>query len=655
MIFSFLGIDATIFSNLMLRKYSINRSDLIIFAALVTFISLTQYILLKPVMSTGLALDDWGAILTIESMMPITIDKLLNYSWTYLGIHTTMQSFYITTLFNFFNFNYPVYNIAGIILKIISILSIFPVIYLIFKRKSLAFLTTIIHAISYSATGALTYLLQGIYYLGITFMNIFFIFYYFTVTKNSKAYSILACLSLILAYWFAPGRIYPILLFILIVELFLNLKYGFKITIKKSLLRLFLFYTPILLLMFIGKKDYSQLGTPSQTIQDVYNGNWRIILNPFSGLGYLFLSSDYWKLFNNINIQGFGDYLRFLIKENLFIILPFSVFFSFILKKKIIKYSFLILGINFVISIIIYFVATHHLSIPINLRVGWDETVFWRQQYYSLFGVYVLTISGFCFWEYTKIKNNGNLLLIAISVGPILSLIFLFGMWFILGRVMTFYSGISRYFPFSSLGASLFVAAVLIQAYDRVSKASQGVKSVTKIIIFFILVLIFIFSSKEIDLSFRGSNVRNSYLHKQFQENFINQLDIKELKKKNNILFYFDLADEKQKKYFEEAFDLTNFGRWMYLRLEEKGDKCIGSFDNEVKLKEAIKAGSEGYILFHPNSQCIKKWNNISSFQKDQEISFKPDDFYAFRVVGDKFINVTEEFLQKLGLKKISQ
>lgn len=635
----------------MLKEKLFKHSNLVIFIFLAVVTSITQYILLKPVMSTGFALDDWGAVLTIKSLMPIAVDKIFYYSWIYLGMHHAMQFFYIATLFTLFGFNYPTYNIVNIILKIIATLSIFPLIILIFKRKSLAVLTTIIYAISYSATGALTYVLQGVYYIGIIFMNIFFIFYYGGVTKNSKIQLFLACLSLILAYWFAPGRIYPIFAFILLIEFFLNFRYGFKKMIKGSVIRLTLFYMPILLLMLTGKKDYSQLGTPSQTFQDVANGNWRVILNPLSGLGYLLLPGDYWTIFGNPVILGFGDYFDILMKENFLVLIPLTIILSLIISKNIFKFSFLILAINFIISILIFFVATHHLSIPVNLRVGWDEFSFWKQQYFTLFGVYILTISCVCFWSYWKNKNKVNWPLLAAAIGPVFAFIFLIGMWLILGRVMTFYIGVNRYFPFASLGASLFVAAILVQTFDRASRISAVAKVIAKAAILLCLFFIFQISSKEIDIGFHGANVRNSYLHQHFQENFMTQVQVEKIKDKNSVLFYFDLPDERQEKYFEQAIDLSNFSRWMYLRLEAKEDKCIGVISDEAKLKEAVKVEGGKSVLFHPNSGCIGRWDKISSYQTDKEISYEPQNFFAYRVTGDNFADVTDEFLQKLQLK----
>lgn len=626
----------------MLAKFFLKHLEKVFFIFWALIISLIQYILLKPVMTTGLALDDWGGILAIYSLMPLTLGKIIN-SWSYFGIHHTMQFFYVDTLFTIFKFDYPSYNIINIIFKIIATFSFFPLILIIFKRKCLAFLVTTIHAISYTSTGALIYVLQGAYYIGIIFMNIFFIFYLWTVTKKSTLYLFLAAFSLILAYWFAPGRIYPILFFILLIEFFLNMKFEFKNMVIKSMARLAIFYLPIILLIWTGGKDYSQLGTPSQTFQDVINGNWRVALNPLSGLGYLFLPGDYWRIFGDLNIQGFGDFFNFLVRENLLILIPITIFLSHIIFKNILKYSLLILSANFIVSILFFFIATHHLTIPVNLRVDWDESVFWREQYYSLFGIYVLTISSACLLAYFK-KSKGNLILLAAAVGPIFAFIFLLGPWIVLGRVMTFYGGVNRYFPFASLGASLFIGAILSLMSDRIKR--WGI-----VLIISFLLLFFLVSIKEINIGFIGTNVRNSYLHKHFQENFIKQLNLKEVRYKQSVLFYFELPDEEQKKYFEQAFDSYNFSRWMYLRLGATDERCIGIIDDESRLTKTVRLINGEYTFSYPNTGCIRRRSTISSFQADEEINFKFGDFYAFRVVGANFTDITTEVLQKLKIK----
>lgn len=631
----------------MLKKSLIRFPNILTILSLVIVVSLIQYIMLKPVLSIGFWDDDWGAVLSFHSLMPNPLSKL-GYAWTTLGIHHTMQNYYIGTLFEFLKFDYPLYNVANIFFKTIATLSIFPLVILIFKRKSLAILTTIIHAITYSSTSALTYVLQGVYYIGITLMNIFFIFYYLAVTKNSKLHLILASISLVLAYWFAPGRIYPILAFILLIELFLNFKFGFKKILGNSLVRLALFSLPIIILMLTGKNDATPLGSPSSTLERLANGNWHLILEPFVGIGYLFFPGDLIN-FGFLDIKNFREYLNFLEKYFL-TLLPIILILATILSKNIIKFSLLILLLNFLVSIPFFFIVTHYLTIPPNLVSAHDQAVFWVQQLHGLFGIFILIFSGICLWEWKRGGGKSTSLL-ALAVGPIFALIFLYGMWIILGT-LSLYGGISRYFPFASLGISFFEAAIIILALDWIKYKNVLIRVTTYFFILLFLIYIFSISSKEIHKGFVAVNIKNAYLNREFQENFMSQLDKDKIAAKDNVLFYFDLPNGVDKNHFENAFRLYDFSTWMFLRLGVTEKRCLGSIDDEEKLRQTIHIQNGKGVLFHKNSVCINKWDDATSFaQRGKDTIYRPEDFYAFRVEGSKFINVTDEILQKFQFK----
>lgn len=561
-----------------MEAYPKRGSNLTIFIFLIVIVVLIHIFLLKPVLSTGFESDDWTAILYIKTNPANIFEQFFNL-WTKVGTHHAGQYIYIGTLFNNLGFNYPSYNNVNIILKILATLTIFPLVLLIFKNRTLAFLTTIIHSISYSSTGALTYMLQGVFYLGIIFMNIFFIFYYWAVNKNSKFCILVASLSLALSYVLAAGRIYPIFALILIIETFLLFRFGMK-TLFMSIVRVISFLTPIFILLLIGSRNIPYVDLQTTPLQSVINGNLYLLLLPLSGLGYLFLPASF---------SGSGHVFR------------------------------------------------------------------------TLLGGLLIILSYFFFWKWRKNTEAGEkgLLQLAASAGILFSLVFMAGTWLFVGKALFLfdvYGGINRYFTFPSLGFSLFIGAILTLFLQNTSRKSNFAKSIGLVVVFLILLVLYQLSNKEIEYGFGQINssshflLRNSYLHKRFQENFMTQIPVERLKNEEPVFFYFELPSDK-KEYYEKALDLHDMQRWFYLRLGFKGNKCIEIVDDENKLNEAIGVKQGINKLIPVEQRCISMYTGLGSPPSEKgDTPYNIQNFYAFRIQEDQFINITQEIVNKLQL-----
>lgn len=480
-------------------------------------------------------------------------------------------------LFEILKFNYPLYNNINILLKIFSTLTIFPLILIVFKNRTLAFLTTIVHAISYPSTGALTYILQGVFYLGIIFMNVFFILYFWAVTKISVPWTLVASLSLALSYILAAGRIYPIFILILIIEAFLLFRYGLK-NLFISLTRIVLFLAPTFVLVMFGSRNIPYAGAILPLLKDLMSGDLSNLLFPLSGLGYLFL--------------------------------------------------------------------------PTTFLGG-------RQMTHTLLGIILITSSCFFFWKMWIDKEKMSLRLTAI-IAIFFSFLFITGTWLFVGKALFLfdaYGGINRYFTFPALGASLFIGTILTALLKNTSHRSNFVRSISQCLVFLTLIFIFQTSSKEIDLGFRQINstnpflLRNAYLHQRYQEKFMSNIPIEELKNDKPALLYFELPDDKR-EYYERAIDLHDMQRWLYLRLGFKGTKCLQIVDSENMLKELIRIDNSINKLNFDKSWCIFVFNNSNlSSSTEQVTSYDIQSLHAFRVEKDQFINITEEIVNKFQLQ----
>jgi hypothetical protein len=133
------------------------------------------------VLQLGFTPDDWRLLFFYQSLGDNPFSKIL-YVWSVKGAYTTSQVYYIGILNYFFGLNYQLYQVTNIVIKTIATVSIFPLVLIIFKRRLLAFLTTLLYGASFMGSKSLEYVVKGTDYLAIIPMNIFFIFYYYIVT-----------------------------------------------------------------------------------------------------------------------------------------------------------------------------------------------------------------------------------------------------------------------------------------------------------------------------------------------------------------------------------------------------------------------------------------------------------------------------------------
>lgn len=632
------------------------QKNLLIFIILLVLILFTQYTLLQPIFKGGLTSDDLQILFDYKTFGPNPWSDTLHI-WANRGPYTTSQFYYIGALYNLFGLNYLAFQIINISLKILVLLLIFPLVLIISKNRILAFLTTILSAISYGSTGSLQYVVKGTEYLSIAAMLIFFIIYYYSFAdkwfSNAKKYLILiiASLMFLLTFLFSPIRIYPLMIMLPILEIFLQIKVRSKIDFKNLLIKLFIIYLPIFL---ISKSGYSPASVYlfnglKFLSQEISKGNWQVILTPFSGLGYTFLSNDYIKLFGQINVDTFRNYLYFLITGPVLVYGFLTILIAVILSRKPKIFFSLVLLTNLIIWMTFFYL--YHYSIGLVNRLGFnlDTGIF----YTSSMGFYVIIVAIGSFVEWIRMKQKKQLLFLTCAI--LFSCIFIWSTWLILGPSLAFHYPIHWYLVIPSICSSFFISVLLIGLYNKVKEVHiKYAQVVSIIIILLILFLTYHFSKREIDRHYQSLlSIGSGGKDQQLMQGEI--MDV--LKTTNNlynskpILFYLDPSeDPKNSKFYEVTLFLTNSGdtyflfpRWLHLQ-RKLADGCLEVMTDKIKLKNsiAIEGGQKG---FSSEALC----NERKYYPQVKKVFYRIDNFYALELKDKKLIDIKQQLLKEIG------
>ena len=566
-----------------------------------------QFFLLKVILNNGFTADDWLLLFdykTIGSSHDF-LDKLFAIFRT-KGLYTSYQVLYIGILESLFHGNYQTYQITNIILKALATLSLYPLILVVFKRRLLAFFTTTLYAISYSSSGALQFVVKGSDYLAIFFMNICLMTYYLSFKQNRKLLLFTTSILLFLSFIFSPIRIYPFLLFPLLIEIFIWLKFKKLLGIVKMLLRLALIFSPFLILfLFPPGSTGSYLNGPRVVYKLLTYGNYQLLLSPFAGLGYTFLTNDYWPIFGNVSLDNFREYLLFLLRGPLILYSILTIALGFLITKKPRPLIISIISANLVFEIICYFLINN-----VRMAVGPNIKGFYPISTYAIFlGFFVISVavSSLILWlrDYKE-----NILLSSTFIGPIFSSAFLWGTWLIIGDALTFKEGIHWYLIIPPIGTSLFLASFMVLGFDKIKRVvNLRLKYILMSSLFLMLLSLYLISSKEINSTFTA--LTNIGYGASDQEQIKNKLlsQLKDPIDDKNTLFYFEASKDLQTPdVFYSVTLISGFEERMHFRNWELVNGCIGFIFDKAKLEKSVvvKSGIKG---FNVSSLCVANYS----------------------------------------------
>jgi len=610
------------------------------FPLLILLVTAIQFSLLKIVLQNGFTLEDRWILFEYKVLAPVSfLDKYL-LSLRVNGLYHTSQIMYLGFLESLFKGNYQAYWIAGIFFKILATISLYPLVLAVFKRRSLAFLTTLLYGISYSSSGALLFICTGGDYMAIFFMNVFLLSYYYYFVTRRKFLLYIATVLLFLSFMSAPIRMYPLFAFVFLIEVFVWIKSGKLLGFVDLLLRLtFLLFPYLIILLFFPGATNDQLTGPSVLFNLISYGNYQLILTPFARLGYGFLTNDYWpKIFGNVTFANFKDYLHFLIFGPLIIYTLLTILIGFLISKRRLFFILSVIFINFFFEILSYFLNTNSLGMTGPNVKGFHPIT----TYAIFFGFFCISIavSSLIIWLRSY---RSSILLMSLFIGPIFSSVFLWGIWFIKGAALNLTEGVHWYMVIAPIGSSLFLASLMVLAFDKIRlRVNPYLKYVLIGFLFLAILPIYLISAKEINTTF--TYLLQTGYKASDQEQMKSKLlsYTKEPLDKNPALFYFETQEEP---IFYPISFIVGFEQEMHFRNWELVNGCVGLIYDKVKLEKsiAVKDGVKGFSAF---SLCVDPLGTGW-----MEMFYSPDNLYAFKLKDKTIVNIKQDVLTELGFK----
>lgn len=623
-----------------IRKF---KPVLLIFLLLVPIVTILQYLVLKPHLKYGFADVDWMFLLDFKQLSLLYHDPLsyLINGWKKWGVYT-YQIYYIGLIEQFFGLNYQVFQIVTLIFKVITTLSIFPVIYLITKSKLAAFLTTVIYAVAYSSVGVMYTVVTSGLFVAIPVMNWFFIWYFYLITKGkNRIWEILIGVLLFsITLLLATERMYPLVPAVLLIEFFWWFKNGYPRTILfRGLKRLSGFLILFLAVFLYNPSIFTPVsGNIEVTLQKFMLGNWQVILSPIISLGSLFVPKDYWPIFGVPNINGIFAYIGFLLSGPMVIFSFLSIALSIFLSRKKIKFVLSTLIFFLISALSVYILSTHHLAIPNSVRMHFDFGYIIP----ALVGSYIISFTLVLFTEWLD-GGKKDILLISIVGGITLSLLFIIITWIVADWILVFF-GVHRYLTIPAIGSSLLIAGLMTTAFYKL-KAIKITSSLSYLI-FPLLIPLIMFNAKIIndylnyELNYAGTDAAGHTRMKNKLWSYLNNFSSVEPS-----VFYFDESADHDNGYFDETTIMAGFNYWMRFR---------GSEIVDAKLTPALLRSN--LICPEPRSMCLSRVKELVT-EKDGvkgilygDIFYKSENFYAFRFVNRDIVDVRPEVIKIIGL-----
>ena len=640
------------------------KQNFIIVLILLILVIFLQYLLLQPNFKIGLSYADWFYLDYYRLLGDNPLFKIF-YVIKRAGPYY-MQEIWVGTLVDIFGWqNQVILKGVNIAIKIIETLLIFPVVLLIFKRKLLAILATLIFAMHYGATGNLEDFVGGVDYFVGLFLLIFVAVYYHVV-KNEQILSFrnkilslkwlgLLFLSLTATIFSIPVRSFPVLVLPFLIEFLLLTHDHSKTSFKNSFFRLLTLFPAYLLgiMIFVFPVGITSpaIGVRPPLISYILRGDWYFALQPLAGLSTIFIPAEYLsKVFGSQTLNPnnlFINYLWFLIRIPLIYFGMLTYLLSFFIKPSWLgrwKFVLITLVLNFTLEIVVFFIYNIRYNYPPNY-----QNVSELAGLYPIFtGIFLLILSFWAFYGWLKggIKNN---LLWAFCSGIIFAFIFL-----VLTRLETGdsfgYTAVHRYFTAAALGASLSFASLLILFYDKITfRTSKLSRLFSGILIFLVLVVFYNISNQQISDYFNsqitiGRSIESrEVMHRRFLEKFSKY----NYDPEKTSLFYFDSSEESNTDgyFLSESFQ-SHFMAWFHLRSPKLVKGCIqdtgGTIDDLkklIKVKDEVKGIEYKAFCINPNDGT---YDSIQTL-------FLPENIYAFKVKNREFYDNREEVLKELG------
>lgn len=587
--------------------------EYLLFSILAIFIAWSQFILLKPHLQYGFSDVDWGFLSIYKTENPYSPSQFIEFlkrGGTLGGVYTH-QIYYIGIQEHFFGLDFKSFHLTTHFFKILATLSSYPVFFVISGSGLVAFIGTILFGFSYSGVGTMYTVVTSNDYLAFFLMNIFLTIYGYVVKKNTGNWFYLLSLLifLVLVLFWSTERIYPLPLFVVLLELFMF--WTKKKLEKNSLKRIFVLFSPLIVIFVIKPTIFLSfvLDHGVEIVQRVSLGNWNLTLTPFIALGSIIVPHNYTKY-----LLPPGPIFIFTIVA---LILGLTIF------KRPLKIILHILLLTFMFSVILYILASHFV----------DHLITQESIIQASVGFYILAIGIVSFNYWRKEKER---ILLGLFVGPFSAFLYIFLTW-IGAATSEVFAGVHRYLTIPTLFMSLFLANLFGIIFLKLWKLPQNIKylKILSVVPLLLLILFININVKEIQYFFKyqlisGFGSSDKQIMRSQLLNYLNNLSVDKPS-----LIYFDFTDDNDNGYYYDNTLFGGFGSWIlwYKKINFNKDLIPITFWNNIPLLKSSYFEKEGMKGFLYN-----------------KVFFEMKDFYAFKLKDKRIIDIKIEILNHLGV-----
>lgn len=568
-------------------------------------------------------------------------------TWVHAGPNWAHQILYVGTMDQLFPYNWELTQKLNFVWKVLASLSLFPTLWVLTRRRTLATLATLIYAIFPSANGSLTINCIGTEYLGVIFLNLFIVTYYFLI-KNQKSIRLLA-LSFVLLYvaiFAAPMRMIPTLVLLVIAEIIITILGISKF--KTTFLRIIIYIVPFGLMLSLVDPETLQRGDfYNNLLKDLVAGNWQLLITPLAGLGFMMISPSFVLYFGGIpNLRNLGSYFWTLFGHGF---IPLLLILTFLLapviSRKPKRFFILTFILNAIFQILIYFFTIHYLYIPQSAALPYNGTLEFATLP-GILGAYIISIALMTGFEWYKTGMKDKLLLI-IFLSPLISLSFICATWLGIGKNYGYEDPVQRYLTVPAVGISIFISCILFLIFKKI-QTNKRLAFIYSLFLVIALIYLVHFSYKE-----------NQYfkIHRLMGEDMAAQKHIQEvvlntpgIKKDNLLIYYEPRLETDEDRYWYTALNYGRMILWIFLHKyyeqpDRKVNGCLDWVDNGFKEFKKIYRYSNNQATFNmTNTLCHK--DSIQEINHNH--TFYQDDFFAFTLKGDQVLDITKEVLERL-------
>lgn len=612
------------------------KKEWLILSLFILIVSISQAIILKPHLEFGFSPDDVRLISDYIALGPSPLSKFGKVWQDLGGPHIVNPLYYNGILFSFFGFNYQGYQTAALIFKILSTISFYLLIQVVFKSRLLSFISGLLFSFHYASVGSMEMVARTQDYLVIAGLNIFLLLFYLIHVEKLKNifWKILSSLILFSAFFINPIRAYPILPFILLLALVIFLRKISLSNFYQIVKNLIIIFLPFILFFGLQGTGGVFYGNALVIIQKVSLGNFQMLLSPFSSFGSLFLTGDILRSLSSPT-WTLNTFISYFLGGPLIIFGITTLILSKILSQKPLKFFLGVFIANFLLELLIFFAIDHGMNLAPSLKMSYDPYTFAAP---AILGGYIIVITLFVFLEWLLNKQNTYLSLYLLGIS--FAVTFVWFTW-IFYDFVSIPMGIYGYSTIPSMGISAAIASALTLAYTKIRGRKDFLKSFAPAV-FLLLIPYFFFSNDQIQYYLKYNM---AYGNKASDQIFLKNKFwsfIKEDSNPCNNFFFLDTKFDKPNGFNYSFIMIDRFDRWYSL---------YGPYDSKKPCPVALLVSDEEKLLSSYTTSGEKE-GFLYKYFNDGDHFFPLEDFYALSLRDRDIIDIKNETLEKLKQQK---